>query len=426
MMQTGWQNIVRAMARTFGPGLSVRHASADPIRLTVRICNHAHISHAYGEDVAEDVVAEVARRLGQALPSSARIAQRPNGVLAATFGDDLEFGDDVVVALILAWFPTFCSGMMRRPVKTDAGQLCVWLSGDWDVSTVRNGRLFAFGGLPVEESIEAAAHYRDDMALAAEVLPLLLPEAAVKIKDRRGLSLHWQPIVKNGPGSTLYYESLLRHCGRDGAFQSPEAFICALERLGFACLVDRYVASAVLDELETTPDVTLAINVSARSLACDHWWGEIDARLRRRPDVAQRLVWEITETSHVVDLEPAVALIETFKSRGCKVAIDDFGVGFASIQQLRLFSPDIIKIDKLYLSRAMETKQDDAIFRRIVGLAKSFGAEVVVEGVETPMQAELVRATEAEWQQGYLVGVPSADRPWRLFDSAVVLRLKEA
>ncbi|MEG8039557.1 hypothetical protein QP166_09440 [Sphingomonas sp. LR60] len=250
MMKTGWQNIVRAMARTFGPGLSVRHANADPIRLTVRICNHTHISHAYGEDVAEDVVAKVARRLGQALPSSARIAQRPNGVLAATFGDDLEFGDDVVVALILAWFPTFCSAMMRRPVKTDAGQLCVWLSGDWDVSTVQNGRLFAFGGLPIEDTVEAAAHYRDDMALAAELLPLLLPEAAVKIKDRRCLSLHWQPIVDSGPGSTLYYESLLRHCGRDGVFQSPEAFICALERLGFACLVDRYVASAVLDELE--------------------------------------------------------------------------------------------------------------------------------------------------------------------------------
>ncbi|MEH3104248.1 MAG: EAL domain-containing protein [Sphingomonas phyllosphaerae] len=426
MMEVGWQNMVRAMARTFGPGLSVRHANATPIRLTLRICNYAHIAHAYGEDVAEDVVAELSRRLGLALPSSARIAQRPNGILLATLGDDLELADDVIAALILAWFPTFCSAVMGSPVETRAGRLCVWLSGDWDVSTCQNGRLFAFGGHPVEDSIEAAAHYRADMELAADLMPLLLPDATVKMKDGRGLFLYWQPIVDSGPGSTLYYESLLRPCGRDGAFQSSETLMRALERLGFACLLDRYVASAVLDELEATPDVTLAINVSAQSLACDHWWGEIDARLRRRPDVARRLVWEITETTHVFDLAPAVALIETFKSRGCKVALDDFGVGFASIQQLRLFSPDIIKIDKLYLGRAMETQQDGTIFRRIVGLARSFGAEVVVEGVETPMQAELVRTTEANWQQGFLVGVPSAERPWRLPDSAVVLRLQGA
>lgn len=407
----GWRG------RSFVPGLAVRAAGAARARLSLRICNFNHIDRAYGCTVAAAVAVEVRRRLVEALPATSHVMSGGADTLLASIGHgrDPDAESEAVEALFPVWLASFCSATLARPIATEAGPLGVWLSGDWAVGGREGEQIFPFGGPSIGHEADAAALYRADMALAVDVLPMLLaPRDGGTTESGRSLVLYWQPVIDgSGSGAVLYHEALCRLCDADGATGSPGPLLLALERLGFVCALDRYVVSAVIDELEAAPGVTLAANVSAQSLSCTQSWSEILARLERRPDIARRLVWEITETALVADMNRAVAFVSRVKSLGCRIAIDDFGVGFASIRQLLIFSPDIIKIDRLFLDRAMLSVRDAGIFRQLVELARSFGAEVVAEGIETPAQAEFVRSCGASWQQGYLHARPSLTRLWR-------------
>ncbi|MET3438037.1 EAL domain-containing protein [Sphingomonas sp. 1185] len=383
------------------------------MRLSLSICNYAHIGRAYGSVVADMVVEEIRGRLVDVLPTGGLVRAAGPETLFVTMSDEGCGVGGVVAEFLPRWVASFCSATLVRPVSTEAGALCVWLSGEGALGSDEGERIFPFCGPPIGSEPDAAALYRADMALAAEVLPLLLaPQAGPAPKGDRSLVLYWQPVV-GAQGGVLYHEALSRPCGPDGAVQSPEPLLLALERLGFACLLDRHVVSAVIDELEAAPGVVLAANVSAQSLSCTYMWSEVLERLERRPDVARRLVWEITETALVADMNRAVAFVARVRALGCRIAVDDFGVGFTSIRQLIIFSPDIIKIDRLFLDRAVLGPRDAAIFRQLVELARSFGAEVVAEGIETRAQAEIVEAAGAVWQQGYLHAMPSLTRLWR-------------
>lgn len=412
-MHVGRDGIRRAIPQAFVPGLAVRHLDAPTARLTLRICNHAHIERAYGVAVAEGVVTRIQHRLAGALPVAADIAVRPNGVLTVALWTDRAVGGDVVDALLPEWLTAFCTAAMHEPVTIGAVAICVWLSGDW-VSPARQGmRICPFCGPPIGEEIEAGAHYRADMAIVANLLPSLLRAPSdTNLADEPAPVLYWQPVV-NDSGAILYDEALCRPRHSDDGVVPPEPLLRALERLGFACVLDRFVVSAVIDALEAAPDVTLAANVSAQSLSCAPSWGDVLARLKQRPDVARRLIWEITETAIVRDMEQATSFVSTLRALGCRIAIDDFGVGNASIGHLLAFSPDIIKIDRLFLDRATASARDAAIFRQLVELARSFDAEVVAEGVETRLHADLVASTGAAWQQGYFHARPSPTRWWR-------------
>jgi len=414
-MHMGRDRLTRAGPEAFVPGLAVRQVGAVSARLVLRICNHAHIEWAYGARAAGEVAAEIQRRLTAAFPMAANIVIEPGGTFAVDLLLDQAGAEDAVEALLPSWLSTFCITMLGQPIATGEAEICAWLSADWTFAVGRNGRILPFAGPPVGEGPDAAAIYRSDMALFAKLVPLLggdVPEAASR--NAQGLVLHWQPVV-GGNGRVLYHEALCRPCDGDddGSVRSPEGLLLALERLGFVCLLDRYVVSSVIDELEDAPGVALAANVSAQSLSCTQSWGDVLDRLERRPDIARRLVWEITETALVADMNRASAFVAAVKALGCRIAIDDFGVGFASIRQLLVFAPEIIKIDRLFLDRAVLSPRDASIFLQMVELARSFGAEVVVEGIETRAQAELVEAAGPVWQQGYLHAVPSLTRLWR-------------
>ncbi|MFE8585956.1 EAL domain-containing protein [Sphingomonas sp. NCPPB 2930] len=408
MIQLGREMMVRGRSAAFAPGLVVRSMEASPLSLSFRVANDAHIRRAYGAAVADEVVAELSHRLFNILPANCRIINDGNGVFVAHLhGDDLP-GGEVAGAVLPVWLAAYCAGVLVDPVDTQAGSLCVWLSADWAFEGREGEKVFPFQGGPVGEGKEWEGFYRSDMARAVEFLPLL---SQPRGNLHSGLVLYWQPVV-GGQGDVLYHEALCRPCGADGRVQSPEPLLLALERLGFACLLDRHVVSAVVDELEAAPGVVLAANVSAQSLSCTHLWNEVIERLEQRPDIARRLVWEITETALVTDMNRAVAFIARVRALGCRIAIDDFGVGFASIRQLLVFSPDIIKIDRLFIDRAVLGPRDAAIFRQLVELARSFGAEVVAEGIETRAQAKIVEAAGSVWQQGYLHAMPSLTRLW--------------
>jgi len=249
-----------------------------------------------------------------------------------------------------------------------------------------------------------ARRYRADMAKAAALL------RAITIDH---VALAWQPVVHAGDDSILYRECLMRVFDHGRDVLPIAELLPSIERLGLMRALDDYMVSRVLDELEASDDVVLGVNISAQSALFDGWWVAIAERLRAAPALAARLVIEITETAPCPSISHAVSFVAGLHALGCRVALDDFGAGYASIRQLLALRPDIVKIDQSFVARTGSSSHEQDVFRRIVGLAATLAPIVIAEGIETDSHRDLAEQAGAAWQQGHHWGRPSAVRPWR-------------
>jgi len=250
--------------------------------------------------------------------------------------------------------------------------------------------------------------YRADMALAVNLFEAM---------TQHRLLLAWQPICNaDDPATILYHECLLRSEDAD-ALRVGEAtgpVVEALERLGLARALDRHVVANAIEELRVEPFRKLGVNVSALSLVDDHWWTDNLASLARLPRVARRLFIEVTETAQFVSVAQAADLLGRFRSLGCRIVLDDFGVGHAAIRSVLMLAPDVVKVDKFFIRGAKASAAGRRTLAHMIGLAESLGAIAIVEGVETEGDSQLAREAGAGWLQGFHFGRPSVSRPWRL------------
>ncbi|WP_170065866.1 EAL domain-containing protein [Novosphingobium guangzhouense] len=225
--------------------------------------------------------------------------------------------------------------------------------------------------------------------------------------------LHWQPVMSADGERILYHEALSRVIDDDGALMPAGNLIAAAERVGTIGAIDRHNLNRVLDELEAAPAVCLGINISADSACLHPAWTRTLARLKAAPQIAQRLVVEITETGTLPSLPAAIAFANELRTLGCRIAIDDFGDGQASIRRLTALKPDIVKVDRHFTVGALHSKAEYTILERMIALAQALSPVVIVEGVETSAHREVVESAGGTWQQGYYWAKPSPDRPWR-------------
>ena len=222
----------------------------------------------------------------------------------------------------------------------------------------------------------------------------------------------FQPVVCAATGRTDYFECLLRMRDEERGLVTCGEFVEAIERVGLIGVIDRYVVRKVADELAAHPDVKLGLNVSGLT-ACDRdWLRGVIALLRRRPDLASRLVVEITETAALDNLAESVRFVEALRGIGCRVALDDFGAGHTSLRHLQVLAVDTIKIDGSFV-RSLPSSHESRIFlRHLVGLTRGFGLRTVGECVETAEEAALLRAEGIGYLQGFHCGRPTLERGW--------------
>jgi EAL domain-containing protein (putative c-di-GMP-specific phosphodiesterase class I) len=128
------------------------------------------------------------------------------------------------------------------------------------------------------------------------------------------------------------------------------------------------------------------------------------------PGVMRRLIVEITETAAMRNLETAQHFVETVRSTGARVALDDFGAGSSSFRHLKSLQVDIVKIDGLFTGRLGEHPKNLMFFKALLDLAKGCGFETVAECAETPQDAMLLAATGVTYLQGYHFAKPELIR----------------
>lgn len=248
----------------------------------------------------------------------------------------------------------------------------------------------------------------DDQQSRSQVIGAMVKRA---LRQNR-LFFAFQPIVCAETGHIDYFECLLRIRDEAGNIIPSSLFIATIEDLGSIGEIDRFVLEKAIQELGTHPSVRLGFNVSGLT-ACDRpWLRSFIALLRRRPDLAHRLVVEITETAALYDIDESARFVDTLRQAGCRVALDDFGAGHTSLRHLQSLPVDTVKIDGSFVRNLIESAENRIFLRHLLGLTKGFGLTTVAECVESAEDAALLRAEGVSYLQGYHVGAPTAERLW--------------
>ncbi|MBZ0146632.1 MAG: EAL domain-containing protein, partial [Pseudorhodoplanes sp.] len=184
------------------------------------------------------------------------------------------------------------------------------------------------------------------------------------------------------------------------------------ERLGLVRLLDHRVLELVIDELAAHPDIRASLNVSPASTTDPDWWTRLGGLLRSHPDVAQRLIVEITEMAAIHDIDDTRGFVTRVKDLGCRIAIDDFGAGYTSFRNLRKLGVDIVKIDGAYVENLTRSEDDRTFVRTLIELGQRLGIETVAEWVQDEPAAAILASWGCDYLQGALIGRATIEKPW--------------
>jgi EAL domain-containing protein (putative c-di-GMP-specific phosphodiesterase class I) len=237
---------------------------------------------------------------------------------------------------------------------------------------------------------------------------LLLREAI----DHVGLMLYYQPEIDLNTGRLLAVEALVRWVHPQRGVLAAGSFIGVAEETGLIADLGKWVLAEACRQMAIWRDrypmlrLVMRVNISPAQLATRNIVDLVKECLEENQLPGRLLCLEITEHAVVSDVDRTVQVLHDLKALGVTLAIDDFGTGYSSMTQLKRLPVDVLKIDQTFVSGLGIDEGDRAIVDVTVRLAKSFGLEVVAEGVETVELVHELLELGCHRAQGFLLCRP--------------------
>lgn len=229
----------------------------------------------------------------------------------------------------------------------------------------------------------------------------------IVVQERFEVAL--QPIVNIANGGLHHYEALARF-DADHYAGSPFEFMCFAEDIGVIQEFDLAMVLKVVTLIKRMRrigyNVGVAVNISGRSIQSQAFLRHFFRILEDCGDIRNLLMFELTESSQIEDLETTNRILSRIRDFGHKVALDDFGAGAAGLQYLRVLKVDCVKIDGIYIRNAIEDAENRSFLRSMAELCKGLNIETVGECVETEEQRHFLEEIGVTYAQGWLYGKP--------------------
>ena len=223
--------------------------------------------------------------------------------------------------------------------------------------------------------------------------------------DHDRLVLYAQPIIALATREVVQQELLLRMIGPGGELIAPRQFLPTAEKYGLVEELDAWVVSQAVKFAANGEPVE--VNLSGTSIGNARILAHIERELGNRGVDPARLVFEITETALMDNIELGERFAQRLTALGCRFALDDFGTGFGSFTYLKRLSARYLKIDIEFVRNLRHNERDRHVIRAIVALATGFGQETIAEGVEDEETLVLLRDLGVDFAQGFHIGRPA-------------------
>ncbi len=232
---------------------------------------------------------------------------------------------------------------------------------------------------------------------------------ALELKQFR---VYYQPIVSLRNDQIVGFETLSRWQRPEGLVM-PGEFIAVADETGIILSINQQLLYEACRQLRSwhaifpsDPAFTLSVNITPKQFAQPDLASQIGKTLQETGLDPRNVNLEITETIAMADADRSALVLSELKALGVRLDIDDFGTGYSSLSRLQHFPVDRLKIDRSFIS-CMDTDADTReIIRIIIMLAHGLGLKVVAEGVETQVQADMLKDLDCELAQGYLYSRP--------------------
>ena len=223
------------------------------------------------------------------------------------------------------------------------------------------------------------------------------------------LTLHCQPIISVGGGQLSHYEALLRVADGQGGWLPTQHLIRAAEQGGLIQQLDERVIEAACALLAREPAGAppLAVNLSGLSFHNPQLVAHVRSVMDLHGIGPGRLMFEITETAALADIETTVNVMQALRALGCRFALDDFGVGFSSLYYLKQLPVDLVKIDGSFIRHLEDKTEHRVLIRALVDVARAFQLGTVAEFVENERVLALLGELGVDYAQGYHLGRPA-------------------
>jgi EAL domain-containing protein (putative c-di-GMP-specific phosphodiesterase class I) len=229
--------------------------------------------------------------------------------------------------------------------------------------------------------------------------------------ERDEFELWYQPQIDLRTMRMVGMEALLRWRHPERGLLLPAHFLALAEERGFIVLIGDWVLRTACLEAKRVydtghPDFRLAVNLSPRQFRDDSLIDTIVTALGESGLPPANLEIEITETAAMEDVQLTFTLLTRLREMGVRVAIDDFGTGHSSLNYLKRFPIDTLKIDRSFVEDLPDRFEDAAIVRAVLELARGLDLRVVAEGVETKAQLDFLQGHECREVQGFYFAEP--------------------
>lgn len=250
------------------------------------------------------------------------------------------------------------------------------------------------------------AEYNDNILKRLE-----LKTALQQALDKNQFSLDYQPLLKLDSKQIIGVEALLRWNHPTLGVIMPNHFIPIAEESGLIINIGNWVlktacAQNKLWQQTIHPELTIAVNISGRQIMQANFIDIVKQVLNETQLGPQYLELEITENLILENSSTVSNAMNELKDMGVKLSMDDFGIGYSSLNYVKYFPFDKIKIDKSFIDGINLNLDDKNIVEAIINMTKSMGLEVLAEGVETKEQIDFLYSRHSNQIQGFYVSPP--------------------
>ncbi len=411
-------HLIAALAATIEETTRYRTSCAF---MLIGIDHLARINDAFGFDVADAVIAEVANRIRSRLRAGdvlGRFSGNKFGlILKNSTVDDMNVAAERFLAIIRDEVVPTKSGPVSVTASIGAVSVPRYARNTDETinrahETLDGAKRRRAGSFSVwRPNVERDAQRRVNIRVTDKIVTAL---------NERRIAMAYEPVVAARSREAAFYECLVRMEQDDGQVLLAPDIVPVAERLGLIRLVDHRVLELVIAELANSPAVRLSLNISPDTTMDPDWWTSIECLMRAHPGVGERLIVEITETVAIQDLDDVRGFVTRLKNFGSRIAIDDFGAGYTSFRNLRKLGVDIVKIDGAFVQNIAQSADDRAFVQTLIDLARRLQIKTVAEWVQDEESAVMLREWGCDYIQGRLIGLASSQRPWGAGAEAVL------